>query len=109
MTCKRVGDIATPGKLFTVTEGMACIGPNTYTYASSYLHSRSLGIAPPWQDPVPLVRPGETYRITESRPLRIARGFDGHGTLAYAWLLFCTVENDRGKPLSAPKPQPNAS
>ncbi|MGO8688542.1 MAG: hypothetical protein ACLQLG_02825 [Thermoguttaceae bacterium] len=64
------------------------------------------GIAPSWQNSVALVRPGETYRLTESQPLRILRGMDGQGTLTYCWLFLGTPENVRRRCPPAAKTQP---
>ena len=54
-------------------------------------HAPSLGIAPPWQDPVWLVRPGETYRVTPSHPLRLLRYVEGQGNVTYAWMYLAPV------------------
>ncbi len=66
------------------------------------------GIAPSWQNSVALVRPGETYRLTESQPLRILRGMDGQGTLTYCWLFLGTPENVRRNARPPPRRSPNS-
>ncbi len=50
------------------------------------LPASSLGIAPPWQAPVWLVRPGETYRVTPGHPLRLLRCVEGQGNVTCVWM-----------------------
>ncbi|MGO8689836.1 MAG: hypothetical protein ACLQLG_09390 [Thermoguttaceae bacterium] len=59
------------------------------------LPASSLGIAPPWQAPVWLVRPGETYRVTPGHPLRLLRCVDGQGNVTCVWMFLGPASNVR--------------
>ena len=77
--------------VFTAPFGLCTPDSGSCKMWVSIPHALSLGIAPPWQNPVWLVRPGETYRVTPSHPLRLLRYVESQGNVTYAWLYLVPV------------------
>jgi hypothetical protein len=72
--------------VFTFSEHIAPLGAWTSDPPDRRGQFPCLGVAPSWQESVPLVRPGETYWVSERQPLPLLRAFDERGRLVYSWL-----------------------